>query len=74
MEKIEQMKANAAKWEMKSKELAYKKQLIAEYEKLKTNVMSKKKMLKYYPDMAGFTTDKMPHHSSIHWESPHFFQ
>ena len=26
------MKANAAKWELKTKELAYKKQLIVEYE------------------------------------------
>ena len=32
--KIEQTKAKAAKWELKSKELAYKQQLIAEYEKL----------------------------------------
>ena len=34
-QKIEQMKANAAKWESKTKELAYKKQLIVEYEELK---------------------------------------
>ena len=34
-QKIEQMKANAAKWESTTKELAYKKQLIAEYKKLK---------------------------------------
>ena len=33
-EKIEQMKPNTSKWESKMKELAYKKQLIAEYEKL----------------------------------------
>ena len=35
VEKIEKMKADAYKWESKKKELAYKKQLIAEYEKLK---------------------------------------
>ena len=38
------------------KELTYKKQLIAEYEELKKG-MSKKKMLKYYSEMAEFMTD-----------------
>ena len=37
-------------------ELAYKKQLIAEYEKLKKG-MSRKKILKYYLVMAEFMTD-----------------
>ena len=37
-------------------ELAYKKQLIVEYEKLKKG-MSKQKMLKYYAEMVQFMTD-----------------
>ena len=56
MEKIEQMEANTSKWESKMKELAYKKQLIGECEKLKKGT-NRKKMLKYYPEMAEFMTD-----------------
>ena len=43
MEKIEHMEGNAAKWESISKELAYKKQLIAEYEKLKKKVWARRR-------------------------------
>ena len=56
-QKIEQMKANAAKWELKSKELAYKQELITVYENLQKKGMSKKKILKFYPVMAGFMTE-----------------